>query len=44
VRYQAGGTTRLRVQTAGGWLPCPDLHCSLDGVLAIEADIALPAA
>ena len=44
VRYQAGGTTRLRVQTAAGWLPCPDLHCSLDGVLAIEADIALPAA
>ena len=44
VRYLAGQATRLRVQTAAGWLPCPDLTCNLDGVLAIEADIALPSA
>jgi hypothetical protein len=41
VRYQAGETTALRVQTAAGWLPCPDLQCDLRGVSAIEADIAL---
>ena len=41
VRYQAAGATRLRVQTAAGWLACPDLQCDPDGVLAIEADIAL---
>ena len=41
VRYQAAGATRLRVQTAAGWLACPELQCDPDGVLAIEADIAL---
>ena len=40
VRYQAGNAPRLRVQTANGWLNCPDLQCDLAGVLAIEADIA----
>ena len=41
VRYLAGAATRLRVQTTTGWQACPDLTCDLDGVLAIEADIAL---
>ena len=41
VRYQAGDATRLRVQTAAGWQSCPDLQTDLDGVLAIDADIAL---
>jgi hypothetical protein len=44
VRYLSGQATRLRVQTSAGWLACPDLTCNLDGVLAIEADIALPSA
>ena len=43
VRYRAADATRLRVQTAEGWMPCPDLTCNLDGVSAIEADIAQPA-
>lgn len=44
VCYTAGDATRLRVQTAAGWQDCPGLHCNPQDVLAIEADIALPAA
>ena len=39
--YRRGTNTTLRVQTASGWLDCPDLQFTPDGVLAVEADVAL---
>jgi hypothetical protein len=42
-RYRRGTTTTLRVQTASGWLDCPDLQFAPGGVLAVAVDVALPA-
>ena len=39
-RWRAGTATRLRIQTASGWLDCPELNFSPQGVLAVEASIA----
>ncbi len=41
--YRRGAATRLRVQTASGWQDCPDLCFHPDGVLAVQAEVALPA-
>ncbi|MES2714757.1 MAG: hypothetical protein V4795_03295 [Pseudomonadota bacterium] len=41
--YRRGATTRLRIQTATGWHDCADLQFTPDGVLAVVAEVALPA-
>ncbi len=41
--YRHGTTTTLRVQTASGWLDCPDLQFAPGGVLAVAVEVALPA-
>jgi hypothetical protein len=42
--YRPGSETRLRVQTAQGWHDCPDLCFDPRTVLAVEAELAWPAA
>jgi hypothetical protein len=39
--YHRGDATSLRVQTASGWEDCPDLSFAPEGVLAVEATVAL---
>lgn len=43
-RYRRGSQTRLRVQTAAGWLDCPDRSFDPAGVLAVEAEVAFAGA
>ena len=38
--YRRGATTTLRVQTASGWLDCPDLQFAPGGVLAVAVEVA----
>jgi len=38
---RAGSVTRLQVQTAAGWQDCPERRFTPQGVLAVEAEVAL---
>ena len=40
-RYCAGSVTRLRLQTAAGWVDCAELAFDPAGVLAVEATICI---
>ncbi len=39
--WQRGTTTRLRVRTAAGWADCPDRQFNPQGVVEIDATVAL---